>query len=126
MKGKSRIQKGKKLEEHVAEQLREKGIDLKAYRAHGSGNTTTEKADIWTSAMILGQNMGIECKNHSKISLPEWWKQTVKLQDLGREPILVFKLPHAPLGNTLATIYLDTLLDLVKENMDLREQLDRM
>ena len=73
--------------------------------------------------MILGQNAGIECKNQKNISIPEWWKQTQKLQSLGREPVLVFKIHHAPLGDSLATVYLDTLLDLIKENMELKDKL---
>jgi Holliday junction resolvase len=114
MTPRSKIQKGKLLEQHVADQLREKGLDDKAYRAHGSGNGNREKADIWTSMMILGQNAGIECKNQSKINIPDWWRQTQKLEKLGREPVLVFKLPYEPLGGTLAVVYLDTLLDLIK------------
>ena len=123
MKGKSAVARGKILEKYVADQIRMKGIDERAYPAHGSGNTTREKGDIWTSMMILGQNAGIECKNQKTISVPDWWRQTQKLQSLGREPVLIFKINNAPLGDTLATIYLDTLLDLVKENMDLKARL---
>ena len=114
MKASSAIAKGKLLEEYVALQIREKGIDLKAYRAHGSGNGNTEKADIWTSMMVLGQNAGIECKNHATLHIPEWWKQTKKLESLGREPILVFKQFGEPLQETKCVIYLDTLLELIK------------
>src|SRR5690242_4965766 len=99
---KSQVAKGKLLEEYVAEQIRSKGIDPKAYRAHGSGNGNTEKADIWTSMMILGQNAGIECKNQAVIKLPEWWRQTRKLQSLSREPVLVFKIYGEALGETKA------------------------
>jgi hypothetical protein len=116
MNPKSAIKKGKLLEDYVAEQIREKGIDLKAYRAHGSGNTNTEKGDIWTSMMILGQNAGIECKNQARLDIPGWWRQTKKLESLGREPVLVFKLPFEPLGDTKCVIYLDTLLELIKEH----------
>jgi len=123
-KMKTAVQKGKILEKYVADQLREKEIDPKAYPAHGSGNTDREKADIWTSMMIHGQNAGFECKNHKVVKVPEWWRQTRKLESLGREPILVFKLHLEPLGNTLATVYLDTLLDLVKENMELEKKLE--
>ena len=112
---KTSVEKGKLLEKYVADQLREKGIDLKAYPSHGSGSSPTEKGDIWTSAMILGQNVGIECKNQKTIHIPEWWSQTRKLESLGREPVLVFKQHHAPLGDSLALIYLDTLLDMIKE-----------
>lgn len=114
MNPKSAIQKGKLLEEYVCEQLREKGIDLKAYRSHGSGNGNVEKSDIWTSVMILGQNVGFECKNQATLHIPDWWRQTKKLEKLGREPILVFKQFGEPLLETKVVIYLDTLLELIK------------
>lgn len=123
MKATSAIAKGKKLEDHVAEQIRSKGIDPRAYRSHGSGNTNTEKGDIWTSMMILDQNVGIECKNHKTFAIPEWWRQTRKLESLGREPVLVFKENHAPLGDTLCVVYLDTLLEMVKEIKELKAKL---
>lgn len=111
---KSQVAKGKKLEKHVADVIREKGLDPKAYPAHGSGNTNREKSDIWTSMQVLGLNAGIECKNQKTMAIPQWWRQTQKLQSLGYEPILVFKLPHDSYDNTLATVYLDTLLELIK------------
>lgn len=112
---KSQVQKGKLLEEHVASEIRRKSIDLKAYRSHGSGNGTTEKADIWTSMTVLGQNAGIECKNCAILQIPAWWKQTKKLESLGREPILAFKIYGEPLAETKVVIYLDTFLELVKK-----------
>ena len=111
---KTAVAKGQELEQYVADQIRAKGLDVRAKPARGSGSTNSEKADIWTSLMILGQNAGIECKNHKTIHIPEWWLQTRKLQSLGREPVLVYKLEHSPMGDTLCTIYLDTLLELVK------------
>ena len=114
MKTSSALAKGKLLEEYVASQIREKGLDPRAYRSHGSGNTNTEKGDIWTSMMILGQNAGIECKNQAHLSIPEWWKQTKKLESLGREPVLVFKQFGEPLPETKCVVYLDTLLELIK------------
>lgn len=113
---KTSVQKGKLLEKYVADQIREKGIDPRAYPAHGSGNTTTEKGDIWTSMMILGQNAGIECKNQATLHIPEWWRQTKQLEKLAREPVLAFKMYGEPLGETKVVIYLDTLLELVKRN----------
>lgn len=115
---KSQVQKGKLLEEYVASQIREKGLDPKAYRSHGSGSGNTEKADIWTSLMILGQNIGIECKNHATLKIPDWWRQTKKLESLGREPVLAFKIFGEPLTETKVVIYLDTLLELLKENVE--------
>jgi len=121
MNPKSAIQKGKVLEEYVASEIRTKGIDSRAMRSHGSGNTNSEKSDIWTSMMILGQNAGIECKNHSTLHIPEWWKQTKKLESLGREPVLVFKQFGEPLEETKCVVYLDTLLELIKNQGDQKQ-----
>jgi hypothetical protein len=117
MKPKSAIQKGKLLEEYVASQIREKGIDPRAYRSWGSGNGTNEKGDIWTSMMVLGQNAGIECKNQATLKIPEWWKQTKKLESLAREPMLVFKQFGEPLGETKVVMYLDSVLELIKNQI---------
>lgn len=119
MKAKSAIAKGKKLEDYVAGQIRDKDIDPKAYRSHGSGNTNTEKGDIWTSMMVLGQNVGIECKNHKVLAIPEWWRQTKKLESLGREPVLVFKIDMEPMEETKCVIYLDTFLEMAKRIKEL-------
>ena len=110
----SNVQKGKLLEDFVANQIREKGIDPKAYRSHGSGNGNSEKGDIWTSMMVLGQNVGIECKNQANLAIPEWWRQTKKLEKLGREPVLVFKQFGEPLEETKVVIYLSTFLEMAK------------
>lgn len=114
MSPKSRIQKGKELENYVCERIKEKGLDEKAVRSHGSGNGTREKADIWTSLMILGRNAGIECKNQKKASIKDWWEQTQKLEVLGREPVLVYKLGGESLEESKVVIYLDTFLELLK------------
>lgn len=107
-------QKGNLLEQYVCDQLKEKGIDEKAYRSHGSGNGTREKADIWTKTQVLGRNAGFECKNHKTPHIKEWWKQTEELEKLGREPILVYKLFGESLEESKAVIRLDTLLELIK------------
>lgn len=114
MSPQSRIQKGKDLENYVCERLQEKGLDEKAVRSHGSGNGNREKSDIWTSLTILGRNAGFECKNQKKASIKDWWEQTQKLEVLGREPVLVYKLGGESLEETKVVIYLDTFLDLLK------------
>lgn len=108
-------QKGQILEKWVCDQIRLKGIDSRVRPSFNSGATNTEKADIWTSMTVLGQNAGIECKNQATLHIPDWWKQTKKLEILGREPILVFKIYGEPLPETKAVVYLDTLLDLIKK-----------
>jgi hypothetical protein len=111
---KGRIQKGKDLENWVVEQLKSKGLDPRAKRSYGSGNGDGCKADIDTSLTILGQAAGFECKHRSNLNVTESWKQAVKLQSLNYEPILVLKHTHDQYANTKAVIYLDTLLELVK------------
>lgn len=115
MNPKSAIAKGKALENHVCELLRAKGLDPKAYRSHGSGNGNTEKADIWTSLTILGRNVGFECKNHAVPHIRDWWEQTQKLEKLGREPVLVYKLTGENMGEAKVVIYLETFLDLIEQ-----------
>jgi len=107
-------QKGKKLEDYVADLIVSKGIDPKARRDGASGAGNREKGDISTSMMILGQNAGIECKNHAKLNIPDWWRQTKKLESLRMEPVLVFHIEQEPMEETKVVIYLDTFLDLVK------------
>lgn len=107
-------QKGQQLEKYVCEQILAKGLDTHPRPSFMSGGTNTEKADIWTSMMILGQNAGIECKNQATLHIPEWWRQTKKLESLAKEPVLVFKIYGEPLPETKAVIYLDTLLELIK------------
>lgn len=107
--------KGNALEQHVCDELAKKGLDLKAYRSHGSGSGTREKADIWTSLTILGRNAGFECKNHKVPHIKDWWSQTQELEKVGREPILVYKLGGESMGDAKAVVYLDTLLDLIAQ-----------
>lgn len=112
----SAIAKGKLLECHIADTIVEMGLDPKACRSAGSGNGNREKADINTNLTILGRNAGFEAKNHKTLAIPEWWKQAEQLEKIGREPVLVFKLRGEPLEGSLATIRLNTLLELIKRS----------
>lgn len=114
MKLSSAKAKGKLLEDYVADQIVAKGIDPKARRDGASGAGNREKGDIITSMMVLGQNAGFECKNQATLSIPDWWRQTKKMESLSREPILAFKIFGEPLEETKVVIYLDTFLELVK------------
>ena len=116
---KGRIQKGKNLENHVCEKLKEYGLDEQARRSYGSGNSNGIKADIDTRATILGLAFGAECKHMDRINVPEAWRQTVKLQSLGYEPILIIKQTADDYGDTKAVIYLDTFLEMLKEIKEL-------
>lgn len=118
MRPQSAIAKGKELENYIVSQLIEKGLDPRARRSYGSGNGTGEKADIWTSLTILGRNVGIEAKNHSVPHIKDWWEQTKKLEKLGREPVLVYKLFGESLEEAKAVIYFSTLMDMAKTNQN--------
>jgi len=109
----SRRAKGKILEDEVADKLVEYGLDSKARRDGGSGSGDREKGDICTSAQLLGRNLGIECKNHETLHIPDWFRQTEKLELLGREPVLVYKLPNRNPRVVLVSIYLETFLDML-------------
>ena len=114
MNPKSAIEKGKRLENHVVDRLRETGLDPKACRSAGSGSGNRDKADIVTSLMVDGENLGIECKNHSRPKMVVWWKQTLKLQGVKMIPVLVWKLGNEKFLDTKATIHLETLLTLLR------------
>lgn len=107
-------QKGKDLEDYVADQIVALGIDPRARRDGASGAGNREKGDIQTSMMVLGQNVGIECKHTSTILIQEWWRQTKKMESLSREPVLVFKQTNDTYEGTRVVIYLDTFLRLAK------------
>jgi hypothetical protein len=115
---KSRIQKGKNLESHICEQIIAKGLDARARRSYGSGNSNGIKADIDTSVTILGTPMGIEAKHMDHINVPKAWRQTCKLIPLGYEPVLVIKQTADDYGNTKAVVFLDTLLELIKNQRE--------
>ena len=115
---KSRKQKGKALEDYVAQRLRETGIDPRARRSLGSGSGTREKADIETSAMIGDTNIGIECKHTDKPKLLDWWRQARKLEQVRRVPILVWKQTGDQYTDTKAIISMETLLQLIETQAD--------
>ncbi len=107
-------QKGRLLENYVADQIVAKGMDPKA-RANGdSGAGNRDKSDVSTSIMVRGQNAGFECKNQKTLAIQDWWRQTKKLENLRMEPILAFHIENEPWEETKVVIYLDTFLELVK------------
>lgn len=107
-------QKGMQLANYIADQIVAKGLDSKARADGGSGAGNREKADVSTSMKILGLNAGIEAKNHKNLMVGAWWKQTRKLENLGCEPVLVYREAGESLENSKCVIYLDTLLELIK------------
>lgn len=108
-------QKGKDLENHIAEQIRRKGLDPKASRSVGSGSGNSEKADISCNVVVNGRNIGIEAKNHKVPHIKDWWKQTQQLEKVGYLPVLVYSLHNEGLDGAKAVVYLDDLLDIIKK-----------
>ncbi len=106
-------QKGKLLENYITDEIIKRGLDDRAVRDGASGAGNREKRDVNTSMMILDRTAGIEAKNHKVPHIKDWWLQTQKLEKLGYEPILVYKLFGESLGDSKAVIYLSTLLDLL-------------
>ena len=112
---KSRIAKGKKFEDHIADQIRAKGIDPKARRSIGSGSGTREKADIDTTATLFGVNLGIEAKNHKVPHVKDWWRQAEKLEYVRRVPVVAYSLNGENFDDSKVIIRLDLFLDMVKQ-----------
>jgi hypothetical protein len=110
---KSRIQKGKNLENWVCERLAHHGLDLRARRSYGSGNGSGCKADIDTATTILGRAAGFECKHMDRLSVPDAWRQTRKLDSLGYEPVLVIKQTADDYDDTKVVLHLETFLALL-------------
>lgn len=122
MKPQSALQKGKDLENYVAQQLVVKGIDSHAVRQVGSGNGKA-KGDIRTDC-----GWTIECKNTKNFQ----WKQAaeqVRREGLGyQQEMIVWKPPGRPLGDAIAIVALDDLLELIaayKRNLGRTEILDQ-
>lgn len=113
-RNKTNIEKGQELEKWFANKINEYGLDFKAGRSKKSGAGTGEKSDIYTSLTICGRNIGVECKNHKVPHIREWWEQTQKLEIIGREPVLVFKLECEDMEESKAVVYASTLLELIK------------
>ncbi|MCK4500898.1 hypothetical protein KAU11_10390 [Candidatus Babeliales bacterium] len=113
---KTKKAKGQALENFVADRLVDKGIDHRAKRDGASGAGNREKADVSTSMQICGENVHIECKNHAKASIKEWWRQTVEGSEMTHtEPLLVYKLGGEGVNQNDVKIVmrLETLLELV-------------
>lgn len=106
-------EKGKLLENYVRDEIKNRGLDSRVTRDGASGAGNREKRDVATNVQINGKELGIECKNWSKPSIRNWWRQTEKLEEYGFEPVLVYKLKGESLGDSKAVIRLSTLIDVL-------------
>ncbi len=109
-------EKGKALEQHICDRMKEHGIDIEAQRDGASGASNRDKRDIQTKAEINGRTLGIEAKNHAVPHIRDWWEQTEKLSTLGYEPVLVYKLKGEGMMASKVVIYLETFLELIAQS----------
>ena len=114
-------QKGMQLTKYVSKEIREKGLDPKAFPRGDSGAGNIEKTDITTSMTVNGVSVGIECKFADKYKMSEWWQQTRKLENLGLDPTLIFKLNNERFESTKVVIYLETYLELIKASYGIND-----
>jgi len=115
-------EKGKKLENWIQDEIVKRGLDDKAKRDGASGASKNEKRDVVTNIKILDREIGVEAKNHKVPHIKDWWLQTQKLESLGYEPVLIYKLFGESMGDSKAVIYTTTLLDLLANQKDSFEQ----
>lgn len=117
MKPTTAIQKGKKLEEFITDELRSSGLDRRAYRQKGSGSGLA-KGDVDNAL-----NLCIECKNQKNFS-PQWYKQAEKESMGTQEPIVLWHPPQVPLEASMVFIswdYFKKLLLKSKEPANIKE-----
>lgn len=108
----SAIQKGKELEDFIAEELRASGIDPRAQRQKGSGNGLF-KGDIWNDVGLC-----IEAKNTKTLFLMGAWHQAVREAMGTQEPVVVWHHPFTPLGDSKVIISWEYFKALVKNKQD--------
>ena len=113
MKPKTRIEKGKRFEKQIAQEIQDAGFGL-ARREAGSGSGL-RKGDIASNLPFL-----IEAKNQKTIKIQEWIRQAKSQAKIGNyDPdkwALVFKNPESPDANPEMFITIDfyQFLDLMK------------
>lgn len=104
---KSNRQKGKDLENYVAEKLRLSGVDIHAKRQIGSGQGKF-KGDISTSLAWT-----FECKNTAKLKFQETAEQVARESMGYQKEVIVWHPPQNPLADSVVMITLDDFIDLL-------------
>lgn len=116
------VQKGKALENFIADELRAKGIDHRARRQIGSGNGK-RKGDIDNDIGLC-----IEAKNQQNANIGPTMRQ-VRREAMGtQQPVIVWHVPDTPFANSMVIIDWDYFIDLLlakKNNASTGEILDR-
>lgn len=111
---KGRKEKGRRLELRVAKAIREKGLDKYASRMVLSGADWANKGDIRANIPL-----SIECKNNETHNIWKEFEQAKSQEKAFKPACLVISGNFRPI---LACIELDTLLNLLREIQDLKEE----
>jgi len=110
--------KGRRGETAFAKLLREKGIDKNARRMPMSGALSHFKTDIYTTVP-----WAVEVKTQERVSLWQWWDQTVEQATPPKNPLLVVGANHRP---QLCVLRVEDWADLVRDNMLMEEELKEL
>lgn len=110
MKSKSAHNKGKRFENYLNDYFA-KNVDGYSRRTIGSG-AGLDKGDI----RLPQHNIVIEAKNQMKLSVIDWWEQTVS-QAFNEIPVLIFRNPRkAEFNETLVLLSLEDFTALLRAN----------
>ncbi|MEK6878944.1 MAG: hypothetical protein AABY22_05015 [Nanoarchaeota archaeon] len=111
-------QKGKALEDFVAQRLIDLGIDPNAYRQHGSGNGK-KKGDVQNNS-----GWTFECKNSKNFN---WRKTTdqVQREAMGyNKEVIIWHPPQKALGESIAVIAAEDFFTLLKFFVDHKDRVE--
>ncbi len=111
-------QKGKRGEREVAKIINNK-FDSNVRRTPNSGGLSIKGDIIDINPLSPLFRYHFEIKNQNRLAIPKWWEQATGDCPRGKDAVLVYKMNH----RWLCTVELDDLLNLIKENEDLREGL---
>lgn len=111
MKFKNSKAKGNRLEYEVAKFYNRK-LDPKAKRMPTSGAMDNFKGDILKSTYDGWKD---ECKSRAKMSIYDFWEQTVRQAGYSEKPVLFIKANNKPI---LAVIRIEDYFDLREEILD--------
>lgn len=108
---------GSAYERKIAALIRKK-LDRSAKRNKGSGNQWNRRGDIFCDFPI-----SVECKNHARVSVHDFYEQATQAAGGQEIPIAVF--PYAKQEeDDLVVLRLNDLLNYLREIVDLREEVE--
>lgn len=102
------VQKGKALENHVADELRAMGLDVDARR-----NLKKRSGDI-----VNALGWTIECKNRKQVGFYATADQVQRDSNNYQKTVIVWHPPRKPMGESVAIMRLADFLDILKFQRD--------